>query len=113
MLAAQNRLRRRRDFQQLFRGGRVVRGKYLILRAIPNPSTALVGFVVSSTIFKHATDRNTLKRQLRSIVRERGVLPNMHCLLAATTAARHQSYQTLTHEVDFLFQQLQRQKPRR
>ena len=113
MLAAQNRLRRRRDFQQLFRGGRVVRGKHLILRAIPNPSTALVGFVVSSTIFKNATDRNRLKRQLRGIVRELGVLPKIHCMFSATTAARHQSYETLAHEVDFLFQQLQRQTARR
>lgn len=113
MLPARNRLRRRRDFQQLFRGGRVVRGKMMIIRAIPVKSGALVGFVVSSSIFKNATDRNKLRRQLREIVRKIGAPANLHILISVTTQARHREFSVLQQEVESIFQHLVRQSPRR
>lgn len=113
MLPARNRLRRRRDFQQLFRGGRVVRGTHLIIRALPVKTGSLVGFVVSTSIFKNATDRNKLRRQLREIVRKIGAPENLHILISATTRARNMDYLTLRHELESIFGLLVRQKPRR
>lgn len=69
MLPAKHRLRRRRDFDALYRSGRTARGRILTVRVGIRPSgPTRVGFVVSTKVSKAATTRNRIKRQLRHLV---------------------------------------------
>ncbi|MCS7057791.1 MAG: ribonuclease P protein component [Meiothermus sp.] len=72
-------LKGEKAFQRL-RGGRVGRGKYLVLRWLPLRPTAhnpvRVGIVVSSKVSKKATVRNRIRRRLREILRKMHLPPS-------------------------------------
>ena len=71
-----NRLKRRQDFQQLYRQGIPYKSPHLILRALPisrKPDTASpvptkIGIAVSQKVSKKAVVRNRIKRQIRAAI---------------------------------------------
>ena len=113
MLPAANRLRRQSDFQRLFRGGRTVRGKFLILRIARTARTTRAGFVVSTAVSKAAVDRNRLKRQLRAAAREIGLPAHSDLAVIAMKSALHQPYPAIIHDLRTLFHLADRPAPRR
>lgn len=113
MLPPKHRLRRQRDFQRLFRVSRIFRGPTLLFRVGAGGSTSRAGFVISTKVFKNATDRNRLRRQLRAAARELGLPPHKDMAVIATTRSRHKTYESLRHELQSLFQQANRPAPRR
>jgi ribonuclease P protein component len=81
VLPAQNRLRRRQDFAEVYAKGDRYSGQYLRLRVYSlgssdkelgaNPTRATqVGIVISKKVSKLAVNRNRIKRQLRAIFRQ-------------------------------------------
>lgn len=71
MLPASRRLRRKREVLAVARGGRVVHGKYLVLRCRPNGrDLSRFAFIVSRRVGK-AVVRNRWRRQLRAAVAAR------------------------------------------
>ena len=79
--------------------GRVLRGRYVIIRARPAIGVAKSGFVVSSTVAKKATDRNLVKRRLRDAVQK--LLPQLRSeiIVYATRAAVGASYDQLNNDL--------------
>lgn len=72
MLPKKNRLKKKKDFERVFKKGRGVKGDFLFVKAIPNDlKETRFGFIVSLKISKKATLRNKVKRSLREIVRSR------------------------------------------
>ncbi len=70
MLPREERLCRRNDFSHLQKAGRSLRSRLLRLIVAPAPDERrLVGFTVSKRISKKATERNRIKRRLRSAYR--------------------------------------------
>jgi len=70
MLAKENRLREKKDFERILKKGRVFRGRFLILRIIENKlGKTRFGFIVSQKISKKAVVRNKVKRRLREIMK--------------------------------------------
>jgi ribonuclease P protein component len=76
MLPKENRLKREKEFEAVFKGGRAIRGKSVFLKYLINGTDKTrVGFVVSKKISKLAVERNKAKRRMRDIVRlKRSVL---------------------------------------
>lgn len=73
MLKKENRLKKEKDFNRIYKGLKPVYSKNLILRigfVHDTKQTPKFGFIVSNKINKLATDRNALKRQLREIVQK-------------------------------------------
>ncbi len=73
MLPAQNRLRRRQDFANVYARGDRYRGQYLRLRIYDTGNlecASQIGIVISKKISKSAVIRNRIKRQLRAIFRQ-------------------------------------------
>lgn len=68
----ERRLRKNRDFQNVFRRGTSVANRQLVLYVHRNPNIAhfRVGISVSKKI-GHAVIRNRLKRRLKEIIREK------------------------------------------
>jgi ribonuclease P protein component len=67
-----NRLSRSRDFDTVYRHGRSVSSRFLVLYWFPQdePASPRFGFSVPRTV-GGAVERNRLKRQLREVWRER------------------------------------------
>ena len=71
MLAKENRLKKKKDFEKLFKGGRSFREKFLVLKVNKNNLDSVrFGFIVSKKVSKKAVTRNKIKRQLREIIRK-------------------------------------------
>ena len=73
MLNKENRLRKEKDFNRIYKGARPVYSKNLVLRVafVHDSSQApKFGFIISNKLNKLATGRNALKRQLREIVQK-------------------------------------------
>ncbi len=70
MLKKQFRLRRQKDFENVFEKGAYFSENFLALKMIKNNmSLSRFGFVVGSRISKKAVERNRIKRLLRESVR--------------------------------------------
>lgn len=72
MLPKENRLKKEKEFEAVFKGGRTFKGEYIFLRCLANGTDKTkVGFVTSKKVSKLATERNKVKRRMREIVRIR------------------------------------------
>lgn len=72
MLARVKWLKKKKDFEQVFRQGKGYKEGFLILKAVKNNlDVARFGFIISKKVSKRAVVRNKIKRRLRKIVREK------------------------------------------
>lgn len=72
MLPRTNRLRKRKDFEEVFKEGKGFQEKFLFLKLRKNKKEeSRIGFVVPKKYFKKAVLRNKLKRRLREQVRKK------------------------------------------
>ncbi|MCK9445793.1 ribonuclease P protein component [bacterium] len=70
MLPKENRLKKEKEFEAVFKGGRTLKGKSVFLKYLINGTDQTrIGFVVSKKISKLAVERNKAKRRMRDIVR--------------------------------------------
>jgi ribonuclease P protein component len=65
-----NRLKKKKDFEKVFKEGKGVKESFLFLKFLPNNlKVSRFGFILSKKISKKTTVRNKIKRRLREIVR--------------------------------------------
>ncbi|MFH1946721.1 MAG: ribonuclease P protein component [Candidatus Magasanikbacteria bacterium] len=80
MLPSENRLKKMKDFEILFKEGKFVGGQFLTVkywktepekypRRKYNTKDLKIGFVVGKKVHKSAVKRNRIKRQMREVVR--------------------------------------------
>lgn len=70
MLAKQNRLTKKKDFERIYRKGKTIKNDFLVLKTAPNNlGVNRFVFVVSQKISKKAVIRNKIKRRLRELTR--------------------------------------------
>lgn len=71
MLPIQSRLKKKRDFERVFKKGKGLREDFLFFKIVPNnQEVSRFGFIVSRKVSKKAIVRNKIKRRLRELVRE-------------------------------------------
>lgn len=72
MLLKTNRLRKKKDIENVLKRGKKFKEDFLILRTINNNfKTSRFAFIVSQKISKKASVRNKVKRRLREMIRLR------------------------------------------
>jgi len=72
MLPKINRLKKKRDFEHVFKQGRGLKQGFLSLKFVKNGLEATrFGFVVGQKVSRKAVIRNKVKRRLRDLVRGR------------------------------------------
>lgn len=72
MLSKQYRLQKDKDFELVFKKGRIISNEFLFLKFVKNNlAVSRSGFIISKKISKNATVRNRIKRRLREIIRKR------------------------------------------
>lgn len=70
MLVEKNRLKKKKDFENVFKKGKSFKEDFLILKVFPNClNLTRFGFIVSQKISKKATLRNKIKRKFSELVR--------------------------------------------
>lgn len=101
MLERRRRIHTDRDHRTVWRTGRVIRGRTVVLRYAPSTETqSRYGFVVSSAIAKRANVRNVVKRRLRVIARKAELKRPLDIVVYATKAAPVATFAEL--QTDFL-----------
>jgi len=70
MLEQEARIRRGKDYSQIYKKGRRLAGKYLIIFVCPNQLPRNRFGIVTSKKIGNAVVRNRAKRQLRAIIRK-------------------------------------------
>lgn len=72
MLAKDNCLKRKRDFERIFKKGKSFKGAFLVLKIAPNDlAEDRFGIIVSKRVSKKAVIRNKIKRRIRASLRTR------------------------------------------
>jgi len=70
MLASVNRLKKKKDFEKIFKEGTGYKENFLYLKIKKsNQETTRFGFIVSKKFSAKSTVRNKIKRMLREIIR--------------------------------------------
>lgn len=72
MLSLKNRLKKKKEFERVFKRGKGLKEDFLVLKLVKNnlPQSRF-GFIVGTKVSKRATLRNKLKRRLRELIRTR------------------------------------------
>jgi len=71
MLLLKNRLRKKQEFEEVYKKGKSFSFENITLRFVKNKlECSRIGFVVSGKFSKKAVERNKIKRQLRAILRK-------------------------------------------
>ncbi|PSN15309.1 ribonuclease P protein component [filamentous cyanobacterium CCT1] len=113
MLPKHNRLRRSRQFSQVYRQGKKAVSAHLIMRVLPLP-TALsespcIGIVISQKVHKRAVVRNRLKRQVRAALRTLlpRLKPSLWIVINLKPEATQCEYGEFLRELEQLFTKLE------
>ncbi len=107
MLPKENRLKRNKDFEQVFKKGRGLRKDFLFLKVLEKEDgESKFGFVVSQKISKKAVLRNKVKRKLREIVRKRikKIKKGVDGVLVALPGIEEKSFRELEGAIVELFE---------
>jgi len=69
MLPKENRLKKEKEIEGVFRRGKGFKEDFLILKAVKNDLNEIrFGFIISGKVSKRATIRNKIKRRISSLV---------------------------------------------
>jgi ribonuclease P protein component len=101
-----NRLRKKKDIERVFGGGKRFKEGLLILKINKNTlSQTRFGFIVSQKVSKKAVLRNKIKRRLREIVREKGKFfkKGLDILLIACPGLEKKDFWEIDETLDKLF----------
>lgn len=106
MLPKENQLKKRKDFELVFKKGKGFKGDFLFLKVFKNNLEASrFGFIVSSKISKKAVIRNKIKRRLRAIVRQE--LPvlkkGVDVVVVANSGVENKDFQAIKKELSKVF----------
>lgn len=107
MLPELNRLKKRKDFKNLFKKGKGFKQGFLFLKFVENNlGVSRFGFVASRNFSKKAVLRNKIKRRLRAIIRE--MLPEIKNgidgILAVYSGLEKKSFSEIKEAIRTVFQ---------
>jgi ribonuclease P protein component len=106
-LSAQHRLKRPRDFQEVYDQGNRYQSSHFVLRALATaPEQPLqIGIVISRNVSKKAVVRNRLKRQIQGVMRELlpSLLPGWRVIIILRPRVVECNYEHFLRELKQLF----------
>ena len=105
MLPKENRLKKEKEFEAVFKGGRTIKGKSVFLRYLINGTDKTkVGFVVSKKISKLAVIRNKAKRRMRDIVRLKkdGLKEGLSIVIVSLPSISKMTYKEIKEDLENL-----------
>lgn len=106
MLPKVNRLKKKKDFERVFKEGRGAKGKFVYVKAVSNDSgMSRFGIVISKKVSKQAIIRNKEKRRIRAVIRKNiDKLKNVDCIILFSSLPP--DFSSIEKEVEDLFYKL-------
>jgi ribonuclease P protein component len=101
-----NHLKRKKDFELVFKRGKALRGKLLVLKFVVNEDgRPRVGIVVSKKISKKAVVRNKVRRRLQAAVKAEmiKIKKGADMILLALPGIEAKNFQEIAEEITRLF----------
>ncbi len=95
----QLRLRSRREYNAIFKQGRIWSNELLVLRTLPNQLNHNRFGLVTSRRVGNAVVRNRVRRRLREILRSLATRPGWDVVISARAAAARADYHELERVV--------------
>jgi ribonuclease P protein component len=109
MLPKKNLLKKKKDFDNIFKKGKTMAGKLVFLRFLKNNlEDVRVGFIVSSKISKKAVIRNKIKRRLREIFKNNinNIKKKIDIIIIAKPEIVNKNYQDIKNDIEKLIQNI-------
>ncbi|MFH1308467.1 MAG: ribonuclease P protein component [Patescibacteria group bacterium] len=107
MLRKQNRLKKKTDFDSVYKKGYTIAGKLVFLKVLKNKTqNSRFGFIVSKKVSKKAVIRNKIKRRLRSIVKNIDIKNGIDVIITTNPEIVEKTYQEIKLEMEDLFKKL-------
>lgn len=106
MLAKKNRLKKRKDFESVFRKGKGFKENFLVLKKSRNNlDFSRFGFIVGGKVSKKATVRNKIKRRLRELVQTKlpKIKKGFDFILIAKEGLANKDFKEMEETIDKLF----------
>jgi len=106
MLIKKNRLKKKRDFENVFKKGKSFKQGFLLLKMINNKSEKIrFGFIISQKVSKKATIRNKLKRQISEIINSqiKKIKKGIDGILVALPGIKERNFPEIKENIDKLF----------
>jgi ribonuclease P protein component len=103
MLPKENRLKKEKEFEAVFKGGRTLKGKSVFLKYLINGTDKTkVGFVVSKKISKLAVERNKIKRRMREVVRlkKKDMKEGLSIIIVSLPQIKGKTYQEIKEDLE-------------
>ncbi|MFA7141959.1 MAG: ribonuclease P protein component [Candidatus Paceibacterota bacterium] len=99
----QNRLKKKKDFERVYKKGRGFKADSLFLKILENKEGFLrVGIVVSKKVSKKAVKRNKIKRRIRNIVRNINLKQGFDIILIAYPNILNKEFYQIKKEIEDL-----------
>ena len=106
MLTRRKRLRKKKEFEEVFKKGKGFKGDFLVLKILKGKlREARFGFVVSQKVSKKAVIRNKVKRRLRAIIKEKekGFKKGFEIVIIALPGAEKKNFWEVKKTLEKLF----------
>lgn len=103
MLAKQSRLVKEKDFKKIFKAGKYSHTKIFDIKVLANElEVNRYGIIISTKVSKKAVERNRLKRQFRSAIKEldKKIVPGFDLVVIVSWAAKRQKYEFIKSELE-------------
>jgi ribonuclease P protein component len=103
MLKKENRLKKKKDFERIYKKGRGFKGDSLFLKILENKEELTrIGIVVSKKVSKKAVQRNKIKRQMREIMRGMNVKKGFDVVIVAYPSILKKEFSEIKREIIYL-----------
>jgi len=92
MLPEKNRIKKKKDFEAIFKNGKKVQEGCLFLKMAKNDlGYSRFAFIVSQKVSKSAVKRNKIRRQLVEIIAKREVKPGLDVVVVVLPGIKNAS----------------------
>ncbi len=109
MLLLENRLKRKKDFEKIFKQGESFKQDFLFLKIKKNNlNISRFAFIVSQKVSKKAVIRNKIKRWLREAVRTNlvRIISGVDCILTASPGIEIKNFKEAEETVSKIFNKI-------
>lgn len=106
MLPIENRLKKKKDFERVFKKGKGFKEDFLFIKVVPNHlKVSKFGFIVGEKVSRKATLRNKTKRRLRELTRIRlsKIKTGFDVALVAIPGLENKSFEEMENLIDRIF----------
>jgi ribonuclease P protein component len=101
MLPKINRIKKKKDFELIFKKGASFKSPSFILKVLKTSlEYSRFGFVVSQKVSKKAVERNKIRRRLSEIVKKQKIKPGLDLVFISLASAKNKDFLNFKKETE-------------